>query len=48
MLAGALIAGLDLAGPWLAERYTDQALVLWRDEPERAFDKLDRAARSTR
>ena len=43
VLAGALIVGLNLAGPWLAERYTDQALGLWRDDPEKAFDKLDRS-----
>jgi tetratricopeptide (TPR) repeat protein len=43
VLAGALILGLNLAGPWLAERYTDQAIGLWRDDPERAFDKLDRS-----
>ena len=43
VVAGAVIIGLNLVGPWLAERYTDQALVLWRDEPERAFEKLDRS-----
>ena len=41
--AVAALAGLSLAGPWLAERYTDQALALWRDDPGRAFDKLDRS-----
>ncbi|MDQ3935626.1 MAG: tetratricopeptide repeat protein, partial [Actinomycetota bacterium] len=35
---------LSLAGPWLSERYTDQALDLWSEEPAPAFDKLDTAA----
>ncbi|HEX2128131.1 MAG TPA: hypothetical protein VHF58_02830, partial [Solirubrobacterales bacterium] len=43
VVSGALILGLNLAGPWLAERYTDQALGLWRQDPEEAFDKLDRS-----
>ena len=34
---------VSLAGPWFAQRYTDQALVLWRFDRDKAFDKLDRA-----
>jgi tetratricopeptide (TPR) repeat protein len=40
----AIVLGLSLAGPWLAERYTSQAIDLWRYDDEEAFDKLDRAA----
>ena len=43
--AVALLAlAISLGGPWLSERYTDQALGLWRADSGRAFDKLDRAA----
>jgi O-antigen ligase len=42
-----VLAGLallvSLGGPWLAERYIDQSLALWREDPDRAFDRLDRA-----
>jgi tetratricopeptide (TPR) repeat protein len=41
--AAAVLLALSLAGPWFAQRYTDQALVLWRVDQEKAFDKLDRA-----
>jgi O-antigen ligase len=48
--AGMAVAGIaavalavSLAGPWFAQRYTDQALVLWRFDRDKAFDKLDRA-----
>ena len=40
----ALILAWSLAAPWLADRYTDQALDLWTSDSGRAFDKLDRAA----
>jgi len=43
-VAGAIVLGLSLAGPWLAELYTSQAIALWRYDDDRAFDKLDRAA----
>jgi tetratricopeptide (TPR) repeat protein len=42
-VVAALILGVSLVRPWFAERYTDQALVLWRLDSDRAFEKLDRS-----
>jgi O-antigen ligase len=42
-LVGALVLGTSLVRPWFAERYVNQALVLWRVDSEEAFEKLDRS-----
>ena len=42
-VVGALALALSLGGPWLAERYVDQSLGLWRRDPDLALERLDRA-----
>jgi O-antigen ligase len=44
LAAGAVLAALSLAGPWLAQRDVDGAVRGWAQGPARAFDRLDRAA----
>jgi tetratricopeptide (TPR) repeat protein len=49
-LAGLAVAGLCLAAavsfalPWLSERELEKATAAWRDNPEAAYERLDRAA----
>ena len=42
-VAVALGLGASLVGPWWSEAYIDQSLGLWREDPELAFERLDRA-----
>lgn len=42
-VAGALALAISFAGPWLADRYVDQSLGLWRRDPDLALERLDRA-----
>ncbi|MEA2448518.1 MAG: hypothetical protein QOG63_450 [Thermoleophilaceae bacterium] len=42
-LAAVLLA-LSLVGPWLAERYVQNAAASWKGDPKGAFDDLSRAA----
>jgi O-antigen ligase len=39
-----LLVAATFALPWVAERYTDDAVGSWQADPELAFDRLDRAA----
>jgi tetratricopeptide (TPR) repeat protein len=41
-VAAALLA-LAIAAPWLSARQVDHANDIWRDDPDAAFDALDRA-----
>ena len=43
-LVGALAVAISFALPWLAERQLDDALDIWRADPQAAYDRLDRAA----
>jgi O-antigen ligase len=43
-LAGACVAALSLAAPWLSERYVEQAGSSWRSDADAAFRSLERAA----
>jgi O-antigen ligase len=47
ILAGALAmaAALSFGAPWLAERSVQKAARTWPDDPAKAFDRLDSAAR---
>jgi tetratricopeptide (TPR) repeat protein len=42
-VAGALALLFSMGGPWLAERYVDQSLGLWRRDADLALERLDRA-----
>jgi hypothetical protein len=44
ILAVVLIVGVSLIPPFLSERYVNDAYAGWRDDLERAYDDLDRAA----
>jgi O-antigen ligase len=45
LTAVGLAAVASFVAPWLAARDVDQAAATWRDDPEAAFDRLDRARR---
>ena len=44
IVAGALVLALSVVAPYMSERYVNQSYEIWRSDPERAFDDLDRAA----
>ena len=44
VVAVAAVLLWSLGGPWLSDRYVDQALDVWPSDPAAGFDRLDRAA----
>ena len=44
VMVGGLVVAASFGGPWLSQRYIDQAVGIWPQQPSDAFAKLDRAA----
>ena len=44
VMVGGLVVAASFGGPWLSQRYIDQAVGIWPRQPADAFAKLNRAA----